>query len=185
MTCTGTVSTTMNMICCSVVSEGGADDTNGRGFSQEGTVTAANGSQTHILSIRPKTTFNSIVNRVKFELDSVEIVVTGANPVKFEIGIGQAISGTTTFNDVNTTYSAFEYNTAGTISGSPAIVLSAGYCVGGSSVKTSVSQKISNRYPITLDAAGAARILGTLSAVVTAYTGTSATRVSFNWKEIR
>lgn len=68
MTCTGTVSTTMEFTCCSVISEGGQEDVGGFPFSAEGTVTAGSGAPTHILSVRPKTTFNSIANRSTFRL---------------------------------------------------------------------------------------------------------------------
>jgi len=185
MTCTGTVSTTMNMICSAVVSEGGVDDTAGFGFSAENNTTASSGTRTHLLSVRPKTTFNSITNRSKIVLESIEIMPTGANPVLWELVLGQAISGATTYSDVNATYSAFEFNTAGTISGSPAIVILTGYVNSGSSAKLSQNTRVPIRYPITLDAAGAVRALGTVSVDVTGLTGTAAVRVALNWKEIR
>lgn len=185
MTCTGTVSTTMKFICSSVISEGGQLDPVGYQFAQEGTVTAANGSRTHVLSLRPKTTFNSIANRSKFVLETVEVFVTGSNPIKWELCLGDIITGTTTFSDVDATYSAMEYNVAGATSGSPAIVLANGYVAAGSSVKIAVSRELRLRYPITLNAAGAARSLGTLTLLATAYTGTSAVRGSLNWREVR
>lgn len=185
MTCSGTVSTTMNFICCSVASEGGDSEIRGRSFTAEGNVTAGNGTRTHILSIRPKTTFNSITNRIKFDLEGIDFLITGSNPILWELCIGQAISGTTTFNDVNTTYSAFQFNTAGTISGSPALVIASGYISATATAKGSTPAKVDQKYPITLDASGAVRSLGTLSLIVTAFTGTSACRTVMNWREIR
>lgn len=186
MVTTGTPAsgTTMSFICCSVISEGGSEDTGARTFGIEGTATAGNGTRTHILSIRPKTTFNSIVNRIQFDPQTMNIGVTGNSAVFWELVIGQAISGTTTFSDCNTTYSAFEYNTAGTISGSPAIVIASGYVGPVTGAGTSTKGLLS-RYPITLDASGAVRALGTLSVLVTGMTQTSACRVSINWAEIR
>ena len=185
MTCTGTVSTTMDFNCCSVISEGGQDDVSGYSFAAEGAGTAGNSARAHILSLRPNTTFNSIVNRVKFVLDNVDIIVTGNTPVYWELCIGQAISGTTTYTDVNATYSAFEYNTAGTISGTPAIVIASGYVPATAANKSASSAKIANRYPITLDVAGAVRSLGTLSLIATGLGATSAMRATFNWHEVR
>lgn len=185
MTCTGTVSTTMRFICASVSSEGGETDVGGYSFSVEGTGTAGNGSAVHILSIQPITTFNSITNRSKFVLESVDVVVTGANPVSWSLVLGQAISGTTAFSAVNATYSGMEFNTAGTLSGSPAIVIAQGYVAATNQTKQSVSTKLSNKYPITLDAAGAVRLNGRLTLYATGIGGTSATRCVFNWKEIR
>ena len=46
-------------------------------------------------------------------------------------------------------------------------------------------RKIGLRYPITLNAAGAARSLGTLSVLATGYTGTAPCRVTINWREVR
>lgn len=185
MTTTQEASTTMLFICSTVRSEGATIEEEGFGFAQEGTATAGNDTRTHILSLRPKTAFNSLENRIQFLLESIEVVVTGNDPIIWELVIGQAISGTTTFNDVNTTYSGFEYNTAGTISGNPAIVIAKGYVPATNWSQGLVSKTILNRYPITLDAAGAVRALGTLSLLVTGIGATSTTRASLNWREIR
>ena len=185
MSCTGTASATMSFICSSVISEGGQEEVAGFSFSASGSVTAASGAATHILSLRPNTQFNSISNRTKFVLESIEILVTGNEPIKWDLCIGQAITGTTTFTDVNATYSAFEYNTAGTISGAPAIILASGYVPASNQSKGSLSAKLSNKAPITLDAAGAVRANGTLTLNVTGIGGPSATQASFNWRELR
>lgn len=151
MTCSATASTTMLLICATVRSEGAVATDAGFNFVAEGTVTAGSDARTHILSVRPKTTFNSITNRVKFILENIEILVTGNSPVLWELCIGQAITGTTTYNDVNATYSTFEFNTAGTISGSPAIVVTGGYSAATNQAKTAISRNLNNRYPISLD----------------------------------
>lgn len=185
MTCTGTVSTTMRFICCAVSSEGGIIDPFGYQFSAEGTGTAGNGTRAHLLSIRPKTTFNSIVNRSLIEVFHVDFLVTGNNPILYEIVLGQAISGTTAFNDVNTNYSAVEYNTLGTISGSPAIVIMSGYVSATSQNKGDLIAEIGARYPLTLDVDGAVRSMGTISVIVTGLGAASACRCIMEWKEIR
>lgn len=180
-----TASGTMRFICCSVISEGGQEDERGYPFTCEGTASAADGVRTHILSLRPKTTFNSIANRTSITLDIIDMLVTGNFPIKWELCVGQAISGTTTYTDVNSTYSAFAYNTAGTISGSPTIVIASGYIASSAQNKGSLSHKASQRIPITLDMAGAVRALGTLSLIVTGIGGASNCRASFNWHEHR
>lgn len=187
LTATGSVTASMRFICCSVSSEGGETDVGGYGFCQEGTGTAGNATRAHVLSLRPKTTFNSLANRSKFVLEGIGVFVTGNSAVYWELVLGQAISGTTTFADVNTTYSGVEYNTAGTISGSPTIVVAAGYAPASAGLATSASppRSLSNRYPISLSAAGAARSLGTLSLLATGLTAASATRVALAWREIR
>lgn len=185
MTCTGTVSTTMNFICSSVMSEGGQTIPSGRTFSTEGTGTAASGARSHILSVRPKTTFNSITNRSLMALEDIDLLVTGNFSIKWELVLGQAITGTTTYTDVNTTYSAFEYNTAGTISGSPALVVASGFVSSSAGSKQSVSADILTKYPISLDASGAVRSMGTLSLIATGIGGSSACRATLNWMEVR
>lgn len=184
MTCSASATTTMNMICASVISESGSPNSLGYGFTVEGAVSAGSGTRTHILSLRHKTTFNGIVNRGKFILESLDIT-GGLNSVYWEICLGQAISGTTTFNDVNATYSFMEYNTAGTISGNPTIVIESGYVGSSNASKGSVIKDLQIRYPICLSRAGAVRSLGTVSVLVSGIGGASSTRVALNWREIR
>lgn len=185
MTSSASATTTMDFNCCSVISYGGVDATVGYGFSVEGTGTAGNNARAHILSIRPKTTFNSITNRTQIIIDNIDLIVTGNTAIKWELVLGQAISGATTFADVNTAYSTVEFNTAGTISGDPAIVLASGYVTATAATKGSVSQNIVKRYPLTLDVAGNQRSLGTLSVIATGLGATSACRASLTWKEVR
>lgn len=187
MTCTGTASTTMRFICSSVMSEGGNDQNIGTLQTVEGSGTAGNNVRAHILSVRPKTTFNSIANRSRFVLESIELLNTGnVNNVYWEVVIGQAITGTTTFSDVNTAYSAFEYNTAGTISGSPALSILSGYAIpSNKGANPTIVASSALRTPISLNQAGAVRANGTISVVATGIGGTSAVRACMNWREQR
>lgn len=183
MKATGEATTTMRFVCSAVKSEGGADDVSGYTFAASGAATAGNNSRVHLLSVRPRLTFNSIVNRSKFQLESVDIVVTGSNPVFWELAVGQESTGS--WVNTNETYSAFEYEAAGSLVGDPAIVIAAGYVAATNQAKSSLSREINNRFPITLNAAGAHRWLGTLCLIVTGIGGTSATRATINWREIR
>lgn len=185
MTCTGTVSTTMNFSCSTVIQENGAGSNEGYNFTAEGTVIAGSGTRTHILSIQPKLTFNSIINRVKFILEDFNLLVTGTNPVKWELVLGDSITGTTTFLDVNPTYSGFQYNTLGTTSGNPSIVIASGYVAASAQSRGQVNSTVPFKYPITLDSAGAVRSMGRLSLLVTGIGGTSSCIANINWKEIR
>lgn len=185
VSCSNTASTTVNFICSTVIQENGASSQEGYNFAQEGTATAASGARTHILSVEPKSTFNSIVNRTKFIFESLDVTVTGSNPIKWELCLGDVITGTTTFIDVNATYSASEYNILGTTSGSPAIVLASGYVAASATQKGATTTVVPFKYPICLNAAGNARALGRLTVLVTGIGGTSATRATLNWKEIR
>jgi hypothetical protein len=187
MTCTGTVSTTMNFICSAVISEGGSEDINVYGYTfqqDSGPVNVGTGG-THMLSLRPRTTFNGITNRSRVAFIDVEIYNAGNQAVQWQLCIGQAITGTTTYNDVNTNYSSSEYNVLGTLSGSPVIVIDGGYVASGGSVKTVTNTAIISRYPITLDAAGLHRAMGTLTLKATSFSGSQNCYGSIKFREIR
>lgn len=187
ITATATGSTkTAHFKCASVSSEGGFGEDAGFTFATpEASITAASGAQTAILSIRPRTTFNSITNRQKVRFDSVEILA-GTNPVRWELVLGATFSAAPTFAAVNTTSSGMESTTTvpGTLSTVP-LVIASGYLSGSATVRGTVSATSRVRYPITLDRAGAARAFGTLTLVATGIGGTSAMRASFNYTEIR
>ena len=186
MTCTGTVSTTMEFNCCSVASEGGREENTPYHFvTPEGTVTAGSAARTHLLSVRPKLTFNSITNRAKINIESIDIVNMGSNTIFWELCIGQAITTNTTFLDVNATYSLVEYNNLGTISGASAIVIDSGYVTATNQSKTATAKDIGSKFPFTLDAAGLQRLNGTVSLVVTGIGGASACRGTISWKGAR
>jgi hypothetical protein len=177
----------MKFICCAVVSEGGTESSNlfGYDFIQKSDAISVGTGGTHVLSIRPKTTFNSITNRIKVILTGIELFNSGNQPVYWELCLGQAISGTTTFNDINTTYSSMQYNFLGTLSGSPTIVIDGGWLPASGSSKVSVGESINSRYPITLDAAGAVRSLGTVTIKMTSLSGSQTCYGALKFKEIR
>lgn len=185
MTASGTVTDSIEFICSSIISEGGQEVGSSFEFVQEATVTAGNETRTHLISIRPDTLFNGITNRSKISLSGISLLVIGANPVKWELVLGQGITGTTTFSEVNSTYSAVDYNAAGTISGDPTIVIDQGYVPASNQSDGVTFKEIPLRYPITLDAVGNARVLGTVSLIVTGIGGTSALRGGIHWAEIR
>ena len=181
--------------CASVQSEGGNLQLFGYPFSTpEATSTAGNGTRVPAIAIRPKTTYNGIVNREYFQLESINLMVTGGAPVFWEVVVGGAYSGQT-YADVNTAYSAFEYTSVpGAYTNlTGGIVVASGYAsntsggAGGVSVPLQVDGFVaeSMRYPIALNRAGAVRPLGTLTLLVTGIGATSACRASLNFKEIR
>lgn len=181
MTCTGIVSTTMRFICSSVSSEGGKDNQPVNSFAQVNNITAPNGSLGHVFSVRPKTTFNGISNRIQFNLLSLNLLVTNNNPTRWELSIGQALTGAT-YADVNTTYSCMERAINGTLSGSPAIVIASGFTSSGD---VAVLQNLRIKYPITLNAAGAVRVNGTITLSAFGIGGSSDLYASLLWDEER
>ena len=126
LTTAGSVSTTMFFLCASVTSEGGNDLPSYEFTADTGNtaITVAQDNRTHLLSIAPRLTFGpgSVANRVKFDLQSVEgIVTSGSNPIYWELLLGYFVDrSTSTFTVVNSTYSAFSV-LAGAPSGSPVL----------------------------------------------------------------
>lgn len=187
--CVGMRSTEANVtagmysICNAVVSEGGLDPT-GYTFTADGSVTAASGARTHMLSIRPKTTFKGQTNRTKIVLESLDVLVTGNSPIHWELCIGDTLTGAA-WTDASTNYSAVEYDTTATTGASPTIVVDCGYVAATAATKGTIRSSTSAKYPLTLDAYGNNRSLGTLTLLVTGLGGTSACRASLVWREIR
>jgi len=187
MTCTGTVSTTMNFICSAVISEGGTEDINVFGYTFEtntSRVTSTGGTQ--LLTLRPKTTFNGITNRMRVGYIDVEVLNLGSTNenIRWDLCVGQAITGGT-WADVNTSYSSVEVNTGATLSGSPAIIIDSGWVTVGGNQNGLVNTAVISRYPITLDAAGTNRVMGSLTVKVTALSGTPTIYAGVKFREIR
>lgn len=195
VTSTATATTkTAHFKCAAVESEGGINDADAFTVSTpEAVETAASGARTHLLSLRPKTTFNSITNRQDLSLVRLNLIATGANPVYWELCVGATMAAST-WADVNTTSSGAEYTSVrGAFTNlTNGIVIVSGYISGaggGTSPPTvtviDIASIITRKYPISLDRAGAVRDLGTLTLLVTGIGGASATRGSIVFKEVR
>jgi hypothetical protein len=187
MTSTATVTTSMYFLCSVVISEGGGDDVSQFGFTFQQMSGSTNvlTSLTHVLTLRPKLTFNGLTNRSRVSFIDVEVYNGGNQPVEWHLVVGQALTGTTTFNDVSANYSSTEYNTAGTLSGAYAVKIDGGWVPASGSVKSVTNTAINSRYPITLNAAGAHRTLGTISLLMTSLSGTQVCRGAIKFREIR
>lgn len=186
ITATSTGSTKTSYLKCGAVhSEGGLQAIQNFHLSTPSVArTAGSGARTHVMSIRPKTTFNSITNRKKFIIDSVNINVTGNNPIFWELCTGVTFTGTPSYADLNTTYSAFEYDTAGVYSTMGGWVIASGYVAASNQSKGSIGANVPITSPTTLDRAGAVRNNGTLTLLVSGIGSTSAMQASINYSEI-
>ena len=183
MTCTDTVNAAeVDFICASVISEGGQEETGAYYFSVEGTATAGNNVDSLIVAIQPDTLFNGFVNRTKIILESIEVTVTGNNPVVWKLVVGQGLTGMAA-TEIDATYSATDKVT-GIPSGAGVTVLQ-GYCPATTQNKAAITKPSSMKYPITLDHSGAITPMGRVVLLAKGVGGTSATRAIFNYKEIR
>jgi hypothetical protein len=176
--------------CAAVNTEGGADTANielGYSFSTPRVASnAGNMVRNHAFSIRPKTTFKGLTNREKFVFNQIDIINTGNSNVYWELCIGATFSAAPTYADVNANYSAFEVGTGGTFGNlTNGLVFASGFAVSQGNSRVQVAEVISNRYPITLDRAGAVRDMGTLTLLLTGITNSSACQSGCIFKEIR
>lgn len=182
-------SDTMHFICCSVVSEGGLEDAQrfGYNFSLDGSITTLPSTLTYLTSIRPTQFFPSggIENRVKITLESVDFLNTGNKAARYILGIGANLN-TPTYNPYNLNKSAVEHDVAGTSTATPSIIFDSGYVSsGGGSKSVSVSSNVHNKYPITLDASGQPRNLGTIFLYAQGIGGTTDLYYTLKWREVR
>jgi len=195
MTSTGTVSTTMKFICSAVISEGGSEDINVYGYTFSSSASreiASVGNSIQLITLRPKTTFNSITNRSRVAFIDVEMYLEGTGSIKWELVVGQAITGGTWAN-VNSTYSSTEVNptnsgtSTATLSGLPAVLIDAGFISSSTQNKAVTNTAVISRYPITLNAAGAQRVDGSITLKITTLTSTSTPTIygALKFREIR
>jgi len=172
---------TMYATCASVISEGGAEFD--RGYLAEkasGTVTAASGARTCIVAIRPKTTLNSIVNRLQITPDMFGAIVTGDIPVLWEVLYDPTISGGSWVSAGSD--SAVEYNiTATSISAGTGV--DAFFVPALSSAVVTAAMDSAYRLPLVLDISGSNPIA--LALVATGIDGTSTCQGSITWRELR
>jgi hypothetical protein len=180
----------MNFICSAIISEGGSEDINVYGYTFSTAagipISTTPGNSVQILTLRPKLTFGGFTNRSRVAYIDVEMYLDGNGSIKWELLVGQAITGGTAA-DVNTALSSSQVVTGATLSGSPLAVIDAGY-VSSSAQSQSVSNTaIISRYPITLDAAGLQRVNGSLTLIARTISSVSSPTVygAVKFREIR
>lgn len=69
---------------------------------------------TNIFTIRNKTTYQSVTNRVPIEIELISFSSDGTKAVEISIWENATLGGTPVWNDINTDNSVSEYDTAGT-----------------------------------------------------------------------
>ena len=175
---------TMQAICVSVATEGGDQTELGHPFTGGNGVTTRTVSTVPypICSIRPNTTLNSITNRVKIRLESIEILTS--KDVFWQL-IYAPTSITNASFAAPVTHSGVQVDVAGTaIVGG--IAIDGGYIAAASgNARASSGMPITSKLPISLDKAGTNQTRG-LSVVLTRVGASDAAAAAqFNWTEIR
>jgi hypothetical protein len=173
---------TIQFVCCSVQTEGGIT---ARGYpftSPASTTTIAVTTRRPVLSIRPKTTYNSRTNRAHINEVQAYLKAT-TNDALYEIVIGGTLTGAA-FASVNTN-SVTEVDVAATaITGGLAIV--SGFISSGSgSVSNTSGTDIDARNPLVLSKIDALTATQTpITLVCTSVSGTSNIASGMNWHEL-
>lgn len=176
---------TMKQICSTVVSEGGSDaEMQARVRSANNGVTAVSASTRRpVLSIRPKATFNSIVNRAQIEPVAVEFINTGSAVVEIELVRNGTVGGSPVWNSAGTT-STVEFDVAGNaISGGE--VLWSGYIASanqGGKLQIPFEDLTNADIPLHLDIDG--NNPTALSVVVTSVGAACNVLAGITWREI-
>ncbi len=178
---TGDAAETMIATCCSIQSEGGTE-----GFAyvfayDRASITAANGSQTHAFSIRPKALFNSITNRAIISPFEFACLVTGNSPVLVEVYYNTTVGGAPSWGDMDASFSALQVDTAGTPSGG--LKVHSFFIPATNQARGAVSDVFTHRYPLTLDMPGTG--FTNMTIYVEGQGGTSACRPGVLWREVR
>lgn len=181
--------TTLSQLCATVVSEGGSADLTGLPFaapsSAVGIASVAVTTRRAVLSIRPKTTFNSIINRTLAEI--LDIHLTAANNGSFvEVVFNPTYTGTPVWTSADAN-SAVEWSphtdaAAGAFTGGT-VVDSSFVVAGQGSSRSLLADTLSSRLPMSLDYAGTAQ--RGYAIVCTSLSGTSNVTRAAHWKEIR
>ncbi len=176
---------TLTAICSTVFSEGGLDEELGHTFSGGNGKTYRTGigatTPVPICSIRPATTLNSIANRQKWALESIEILADDA--MFWELHYKPSSITNATFAVGPATHSAVEVDIAGTaIAGG--VVIDSGY-IEANKKGGVFGRDIRTKFPFALDSAGTDQSRS-LSIVVVTMGGTGKQAAGqFNWVEIR
>jgi hypothetical protein len=176
-------------ICSTVISEGGAEIERGLPFATSNGVTSiAVTTRRPILSIRPKATFNSIVNRGMILPESVGLYSHDQSAF-VEVVVGGALTGAS-FASVDTA-SIVERDIGAT-------AVTGGVVIGAFIVPASTlginkdpgteSRAILSKLPLALDAAGnhpISPLSDVLSLVATSWATSTACSGVINWRELR
>ena len=173
----------MYQICTTVQSEGGFQAEMGIPHAVGNGATGVSVSTRRaVLSIRPKATFNALVNRGAIIPESVQVYATGT-PIYFEVVYGGTLGGSPVFGSVGDN-SIVEYDVAGTtVTGGE--VIDAGFVVvsgTGGNARGSEQNALLSRLPLVLDKAGANPLA--LSVVATGIGGEATVHAAVGWREL-
>lgn len=176
----------LKQICSQVSSEGGFENERGFPFDADTspTGTVAVTTRKAVLSIRPKATFNGLVNRAQIVPESYNIGVTTNSALVEVVYNGTLPTGTAWVSAKANSVTEYAIN-AGAVTGGIKI-FSEFIPAAGTNANNRIGEggdALLSRLPVVLDMAGANPI--NVSLVVTAMTGTSNIDAAMRWREVR
>lgn len=171
--------------CVMVTTEGGAEEDRGIPLATGNptAITAASGTDTFLLAIRPKLTFNAFANRIWNVLQNAELLNTGSNEVIVKVWYAATVTGGA-WADVDTSDSGMEYNVTATHAAGTGIEIARFFVPSSIQNKEAGNVLIKSRLPIAIDRAGANPI-GAISITAQGIGGTSPVLAILEWREIR
>jgi len=174
---------TMKQICSAVISEGGFEDELGIPQSRDngGSPTSISTSETPVIAIRPKTTFNSITNRGTIVPESIEVFSDTAAYYRVYHNASVTTAASWTSQSAN---SIAEYDISGTaFSSAGAELVASGFIAASNATKAgSADESLTVRLPLTLDVSGANPTEFVIT--MTAISGTGDGYAALRWREL-
>jgi len=181
-TSTAATTTTMKQVCMTVATEGGSEYPQAYNFvASNGTTSITISTRRTVLSIQPKTTFNSITNRTKITPTAVT-VLTSSGSVYWELVYNPTLTGTPSWTSVDAN-SGVNYDVANTTLTGGTVIASGFSSGAGDTARGTNIEPLIGAVPLTLDYAGSTADI--LSIVCTAFTGSVVTNAHMDWTEIR
>jgi hypothetical protein len=171
--------------CCAVESEGGAEFARGLHFAVDtvGTVRTIGATALPVMSLRPRTTFGGLTNRIQMVLEGFNWLATnGTNSFRWRLIYGGVTTGGSWAN-VDASNSGMEYNVTGTAF-TGGIAVNSGYDNASSAQRFSnLIETRDNRYPWCLDGAG--NQIEMILSMLDVSGGTTDVLAAMQWKELR
>lgn len=171
--------TDLIQICCAITSEGGFEIGRGLPFTYRTASAGVSVTTTEkaVLAIRPRGTFNSIVNRALVIVEHFRIYVTGQD-IYWSLLYDPTL--TSSWADMYTAASTIEVGTPSAFS--DGFQIDSGFLKAAQQTANTLDSLVAMRNPITLDKAGANPIAVALTAA--SLTGTAVVRASISWREL-
>lgn len=176
----------LQAICAAVISEGGQEKSPAVTLSAAATTGRTVATRRAILSIRPKATLNTLVNRGRIDPTDLSVIATGTNIITLvELVYNATFTGTPTWTSASAS-SSVEWSVhgdaaAGAITGGTTIT---SFLLAGSTTqRQSQLRSIVGKAPLVLNIAGANP--RALSLVATDVAGTATVYGTMDWEEYR